>query len=130
MKKRIFLVLLVLGLFAFGASYAFAQTIPDNVPTPDFVDADGDGVCDNLGSRTTGRGYGHQNNSESAGFVDADGDGVCDNLGTMSGAQGQNQQNYVDADGDGTCDHQDGSGTGTGSRSQQHGRGRHNMNQP
>ena len=35
-----------------------------------YVDSDGDGVCDNFGS---GRGkY----------FVDSDGDGVCDNLGS------------------------------------------------
>ena len=38
-----------------------------------YVDADGDGVCDNLGTGTCGQGrY----------CVDADGDGVCDNLGT------------------------------------------------
>lgn len=35
-----------------------------------FVDADGDGICDNRG---TGRGVC---------YVDADGDGVCDNYGT------------------------------------------------
>ena len=37
-----------------------------------FVDADGDGVCDNYaeGGRGMGRG---------ANFADADGDGVCDN---------------------------------------------------
>jgi hypothetical protein len=40
-----------------------------------FVDADGDGVCDNAG---TGAGAG-------TGFVDADGDGVCDNMGTGTG---------------------------------------------
>ena len=40
-----------------------------------FVDADGDGVCDNYG---TGAGRG---------FVDADGDGVCDNYGTGAGRQ-------------------------------------------
>ncbi|WP_125115251.1 hypothetical protein [Agathobaculum sp. Marseille-P7918] len=51
-----------------------------------FVDANGDGVCDNCG---TGRGQY---------FVDADGDGVCDNCGTGRG------QYFVDADGDGVCD--------------------------
>lgn len=39
-----------------------------------FVDADGDGVCDNAGA----------NASES--FVDADGDGVCDNMGSGASA--------------------------------------------
>ena len=51
-----------------------------------YVDANGDGVCDNYG---TGRGQY---------FVDADGDGVCDNCGTGCG------QYFVDADGDGVCD--------------------------
>ena len=38
-----------------------------------YVDADGDGVCDNLGTGCAGQGrY----------CVDADSDGVCDNLGT------------------------------------------------
>lgn len=45
-----------------------------------YVDADGDGVCDNAG---TGQG---------PGYVDADGDGVCDNAGTGRGAgRGQRQ---------------------------------------
>lgn len=48
-----------------------------------FVDADGDGICDNCG----------QGNS----FVDADGDGICDHRG--------NGNSFVDADGDGICDH-------------------------
>ena len=52
-------------------------------------DADGDGVCDNLGN-----GYG---------FVDEDGDGICDHQGIGRG--------FVDEDGDGICDHQ---GTGRG----------------
>ena len=38
-----------------------------------YVDADGDGVCDNLGTGTCGHGQY---------CVDADGDGVCDHLGT------------------------------------------------
>ena len=43
-----------------------------------FVDANGDGVCDNYGTGT-GCGRGQY-------FVDADGDGVCDNYGTGAGA--------------------------------------------
>ena len=46
-----------------------------------FVDADGDGVCDNLG---TGRGQGGQGQN----FVDADGDGVCDRYGMGQGRRG------------------------------------------
>lgn len=38
-----------------------------------FADADGDGVCDNHGTRC-------------AGFTDANGGGVCDNYGTRLGS--------------------------------------------
>ena len=53
-----------------------------------FVDADGDGVCDNYASGQ-GRGF-----RCGGGFVDADGDGICDNYafgqgcGFRSGACG------------------------------------------
>ncbi len=46
-----------------------------------YVDEDGDGVCDNLGTGGWGPGY-----------VDEDGDGVCDNLGT--GARPQDGTGY------------------------------------
>lgn len=57
-----------------------------------FVDADGDGVCDNRADGSLGRG--------GYGFVDADGNGICDNRenGSYAGA------GFVDADGDGVCD--------------------------
>lgn len=86
-----------------------------------FVDADGDGVCDNQG---TGLGNGKKLN-----FVDADGDGICDNQGT--GLGNGKKLNFVDADGDGVCDNagnplkkqlRDGTGTGTGN---QNGKKRH-----
>lgn len=51
---------------AFAAGYG-------NGRRRNFVDANGDGVCDNYG---TGRGQY---------FVDANGDGVCDNYGTGCG---------------------------------------------
>lgn len=53
-----------------------------------YVDANGDGVCDNWG-----------NGGCRWNYVDADGDGICDNRG--NGGCGWN---YVDADGDGICD--------------------------
>ena len=64
-----------------------------------YVDADGDGICDNIGT--------------CPGFVDADGDGVCDNLGGCGrgrggrgcGGCGCGGMNFVDSDGDGVCDH-------------------------
>ncbi|NNJ12738.1 hypothetical protein EKD04_020645 [Chloroflexales bacterium ZM16-3] len=45
-----------------------------------FVDADGDGVCDNAG---TGAGDN---------YVDTDGDGVCDNMGTGTGTGSQSRR--------------------------------------
>lgn len=41
-----------------------------------FVDADGDGVCDNYGSNGNGCG---KRSGCGKGYVDADGDGICDN---------------------------------------------------
>ena len=80
-----------------------------------FVDADGDGICDNWS------GASGQSQGQGAGYVDANGDGVCDN---WSGAAGQGQGwghhgcgagcAYVDADGDGVCDNWNGAGAGAG----------------
>lgn len=75
MKKTaiiVFSVILVLAL----AIPSFAATGLNKSNTRSFVDADGDGVCDNYGT--------------SRNFVDADGDGVCDNYGTG--------RNWVDAE--------------------------------
>lgn len=72
------------GVFAAGQNFRDANrdSICDNRTTlcadgscsswcTGFVDADGDGICDNRADgRCGGRG---------AGFVDADGDGICDN---------------------------------------------------
>ncbi len=44
-----------------------------------FVDADGDGICDNY---VSGRGCGSRCGT---GFVDADGDGICDNYASGQG---------------------------------------------
>lgn len=103
MKKRSILVVLL----------AAALTIGNAVPAAaapcgrgngrcgqNYVDADGDGICDN--------------------FVDVDGDGINDNCPGYGNGQGRGNgqgygngqgcgngrcgQNYVDADGDGVCD--------------------------
>ena len=85
-----------------------------------FVDADGDGICDNIINKDApkirqrlrdgsgqGHGYGNRNgNGDCDGFIDEDGDGVCDNC-----------------DGSGECDgtgpkggrHKDGRRKGDGS---------------
>ncbi|MDK2892804.1 hypothetical protein [Methanohalophilus sp.] len=65
-----------------------------------FIDADGDGICDNFADANGDRAY---NN-----FIDEDGDGVCDN--------------FVDEDGDGINDNSlrlgHGSGDGDGYQKQ------------
>lgn len=77
-----------------------------------FVDADGDGICDNYAAQLCGTG---------AGFVDADGDGICDNYGTYGCGMGAG---YVDADGDGVCDNYGTYGCGRGRGGRGYGRGR------
>ena len=69
--------------------------------TCQYVDADGDGVCDNCGTACR--------------YVDADGDGVCDNCGTAC--------RYVDADSNGICDNAGACG-GSHHGSGHHGSGR------
>lgn len=79
-----------------------------------YVDANGDGICDNRG--TYHRGY---MAGTGCAYVDANGDGICDSCGAyrqyhMAGS-GCGGYYFVDADGDGICDHY---GLGQG-----HGRG-------
>jgi hypothetical protein len=84
-------LVLVLGTVAYAAD-APATYGPGQCAN--FVDADGDGVCDNLGQNVPprdgagsqyGAGQGQVNAGTGLGgngtFVDDDGDGVCDNLG-------------------------------------------------
>ena len=79
MKKILVVTLAVIMMMSIGTIGAFAMGYGGG---RNYVDADGDGICDNAGN---GRGY-----------VDADGDGICDNAG--------NGRGYVDTDGDGICD--------------------------
>ena len=92
-----------------------------------FVDADGDGICDNAGSRCVyldvdkdgvcdicGAEHGSCPAGKGLAFVDADGDGICDSCGTYHWCGG----NFVDADSDGVCDNYaagQGRGCGCGS---------------
>lgn len=101
MKKVMTGILAAALVLTVGTTSAFAVGRRAN-----YVDANGDGVCDNYG---TGRGQGMY-------YVDANGDGVCDNYGT---GRGQGMY-YVDANGDGVCDNY-GMGRGAGFRG---GRGR------
>ena len=112
MKRSLWILVGLLAVLALTFTFVLAQesadapvptgqTNPPALPGPDvrpgFVDADGDGVCDNCASGTCGQG-----------FVDADGDGVCDNAGQNGRGLGSGQGNpnaprlgFVDADGDG-----------------------------
>lgn len=67
MKKMRIVALSAAVVLTLGVTTAFAAG------GRNYVDANGDGVCDYYG---TGRG---------AYYVDADGDGVCDNYGTGLG---------------------------------------------
>ena len=72
MKKSVIIGVLIVGLIAISIGFAAAQHGQGGqgkgCDSACFVDADGDGVCDNHGSRFN--------------FVDEDGDGICDNIGT------------------------------------------------
>ncbi|MBK8047523.1 MAG: hypothetical protein IPK16_10600 [Anaerolineales bacterium] len=93
-------MVMVMGTAAFAADAPVTQPAPGQCVN--FVDADGDGVCDNAGQQlgqsgglqtASGTGLGLNASEE---FVDADGDGVCDNLGTQvpprDGTGSQNSQ--------------------------------------
>lgn len=85
------IILSVCATTAFAAGPRFGRN---------FVDADGDGICDNAGSGCV--------------YADADGDGLCDVCGAEHGSclTGEGAA-FVDADGDGICDNY-GSGQGRG----------------
>lgn len=68
MKKSVIIGVLIVGLIVISMGLASAQYSQNKgYASADFVDADGDGVCDNFGNR--------------ANFVDENGDGICDNIG-------------------------------------------------
>ena len=84
MRKLIVPVFAAVALVMVMGTVALAADTPTTPPNSasqcvNFVDADGDGICDNA-SQQAGQGTGLGQNSNGA-FVDADGDGVCDKLG-------------------------------------------------
>lgn len=76
-----------------------APVSADSKRSPNYVDTNKDGVCDNR--RASGDG-----SAQGPGFVDADKDGVCDNRssGAPRNGKGRFARDYVDADNDGVCD--------------------------
>jgi hypothetical protein len=110
MKKFALIGLAVLAILVIGVSIAAAQgPAGDDTPVApgaNFVDEDGDGVCDLMGTGAAGNSYRH--GAGGANFVDEDNDGVCDLMGTgaagNSYGRGAGGANFVDEDGDGVCD--------------------------
>ena len=126
-------VLLIVGVLSMVFILAIPLTAMAQGQNPDagtgtgpyceenFIDEDGDGVCDLMGTgqgngrmngRMSGRRGGNQGMGQGPNFVDADEDGVCDH--------------HVDTDGDGLSDGppRDGTGMQHGRR----GRGGHGAN--
>lgn len=99
--KKVFLGVMVCGLVLASGVTVFAMGHHGNGMGYGryYVDANGDGICDNYAS---GTGYGRY-------YVDANGDGVCDNYASGMGYG----RYYVDANGDGVCDNY-GSGLAVG----------------
>lgn len=101
MKKAFVGILAATAAVIIGTTSAFAAAQGTGYRR-NFVDADGDGICDNAGRGEAGCGrY----------FVDADGDGICDNAGRGGAGCGRY---FIDADGDGVCDNYGNAGQGRG----------------
>lgn len=68
---------------------------------PNYVDENGDGICDNIGARIgrRGRGHGAGNQARGRGFRR----GLRDGKGPIN-RSGVAKPNYVDENGDGICD--------------------------
>ncbi len=111
MKQKLIAILIAVLLVGATSAVAFAsgpawgagrgQGCTGANCNQEFIDADGDGICDNW--QQGGRG-GHRGRGQE--FVDTDRDGVCDNW--QQGGRGGHRgcgQGFVDADGDGVCDH-------------------------
>ena len=92
MKKTIVITLSVIAILLLGTSLAMAYESPEEyvpaaapqeVQGPNFIDGDGDGICDLAGTGLAGTGQGFgpngfQNGTCGENFVDENGDGVCD----------------------------------------------------
>lgn len=109
MKKMIFAVMLSAALVTFGGISAIAapSSCMKGCNRINFVDTNGDGICDNHGTNCSigfvdDNGDGicdHRISQKCSNFVDNNGDGICDNHGINCGI------GFVDENGDGICDH-------------------------
>lgn len=80
MKKMIFAVMLSAALVTFGGISAIAapSSCMKGCNRINFVDTNGDGICDNHGTNC------------SIGFVDENGDGICDHRASANTTAKQN----------------------------------------
>ena len=110
--KNLFKVLVLCLCLLTAVSFAYAGngkgakdgSGPNNTAAqrgPDYVDQNGDGICDNIGARIGRRGKGHGagNQAGGKGFRR----GLRDGSGPINRA-GVEKPNYVDENGDGICD--------------------------
>lgn len=112
MKRFTILSLLLLAAVLVPVpAYVFSDG-DETTPAPqtryaNFVDEDGDGICDNRQTGGQGLGLGKGNRDT---FVDEDGDGVCDTYQSgLRKGKGQGRgygqgAGFLSADGDGVCD--------------------------
>ena len=96
MKKRLIGMIVTIMVTSVGITSAFAAG-PGPGQGRNFVDEDGNGICDFSG--------------EFCRYVDEDHDGICDYCGTAQNGYGRC---FVDADDDGICDNYRGQGLGLG----------------
>ena len=102
-KKILAIVLMGLLVLTLVPAAVFAGYGSQQGQGIGYVDANGDGICDNHGSAcgnyvdANGDGICDNHGSACGNYVDTNGDGICDNHGSACG-------NYVDANGDGVCD--------------------------
>ena len=107
--KRLFNLSAILVLSLVFTTAAFAQddvVVPQNPTGPNWVDIDGDGVCDNFGTDLQGQG-----NGNGYGLKDGSGAGTKPQDGTGFGKMNGAGKGVGDGTGTGTAD-----GSGQGSR--------------
>ncbi len=77
---------------------AGSQAVRYDTPACRYIDADGNGFCDNCRLAHTGA------NTSCTGFADTNNDGICDNCNNHHAGANTSCTGYVDNNGDGICD--------------------------
>lgn len=119
MAKKIWITLSVAACVAVLAGCPTPATGDDLWKTAfhdNFVDEDGDGVCDLCNFADV------NNDGICDNFIDENGDGICDACGFVDEDGDGVSDNFTDADGDGVCDHRP-EGAGQGGQAQAHAHG-------